>query len=123
MRHSLLFMQTRPGISLYHYGWYEQDVWQMAERYGAPEGFARRACERSVDVLERLREAIISTVVLLLKTSRSSLLGGMTTHRIEPVLWYEEWTTEIAICSTMFAVTKTTCAPMGGGRRARQHAV
>lgn len=92
------FMQTRPGIPLYHYGWYEQDVFrQMAERYGAPEGFVDELAERSVDVLERLRDAIIFPLSFYSLKDIAQFLGFRWRHDdasgLNSVLWYEEWLT------------------------------
>ena len=92
------FMESRPGIPVYHYGWYEQDVFRlMAERYGAPAGFIDDLAERSVDVLERLREAIIFPLSFYSLKDIAQFLGFRWRHDdasgLNSVLWYEEWLT------------------------------
>jgi uncharacterized protein len=92
------FIQARPGIPVYHYGWFEQDVFRlMANRYGAPEGFVDDLAERSVDVLERLREAIIFPLSFYSLKDIAQFLGFRWRHDdasgLNSVLWYEEWLT------------------------------
>lgn len=90
------FMESRPGIPVYHYGWYEQDVFRlMAERHGAPEGFVDDLAERSVDVLERLREAVIFPLSFYSLKDIAQFLGFRWRHDdasgLNSVLWYEDW--------------------------------
>lgn len=90
------FMESRPGIPVYHYGWYEQDVFRlMAQRHGAPEGFIDDLAERSVDVLERLREAVIFPLPFYSLKDIAQYLGFRWRHDdasgLNSVLWYEEW--------------------------------
>jgi uncharacterized protein len=90
------FMQSRPGLPVYHYGWYEQDVFRlMAERHGAPEGFVNDLAERSVDLLERLREAIIFPLSFYSLKDIAQYLGFRWRHDdasgLNSVLWYEDW--------------------------------
>jgi len=90
------FMESRPGIPVYHYGWYEQDVFRlMAERHGAPEGFVDDLAERSVDVLERIREAVIFPLSFYSLKDIAQFLGFRWRHDdasgLNSVLWYEEW--------------------------------
>lgn len=94
----VIFMQSRPGIPVYHYGWYEQDVFRlMAARYGAPEGFLDDLAERSVDVLERIREAVIFPLSFYSLKDIAQFLGFRWRHDdasgLNSVLWYEEWLT------------------------------
>jgi uncharacterized protein len=69
----------------------------MAERYGAPEGFVDELAERSVDVLERLREAIIFPLSFYSLKDIAQFLGFRWRHDdasgLNSVLWYEEWLT------------------------------
>ncbi len=90
------FMESRPGIPVYHYGWYEQDVFRlMAQRHGAPEGFVDDLAERSVDVLERLREAVIFPLSFYSLKDIAQFLGFRWRHDdasgLNSVLWYEDW--------------------------------
>lgn len=90
------FMESRPGIPVYHYGWYEQDVFRlMAERYGAPDGFVDDLAARSVDVLERLREAVIFPLSFYALKDIAQHLGFRWRHKdasgLNSVLWYEDW--------------------------------
>ncbi len=92
------FMETRPGLPVYHYGWYEQDVFRlMATRYGAPIGFIEDLAERSVDLLERLREAIIFPLSFYSLKDIAQFLDFHWRHSdasgLNSVLWYEEWLT------------------------------
>ena len=92
------FMQSRPGLPVYHYGWYEQDVFRlMAERHGAPEGFAEDLASRSVDLLERLREAVIFPLSFYSLKDIAQYLGFRWRHDdasgLNSVLWYEDWLT------------------------------
>jgi len=90
------FMQNNPGTPIYHYGWYEQEVFKvMTERYGAPEGFLDDMAERSIDLLIRLREAIIFPLSFYSLKDIAQYLGFRWRHDdasgLNSVLWYEEF--------------------------------
>lgn len=90
------FMQGFPGVPIYHYGWYEIDVFRlMVERYGAPEGFLEDIEARSIDLLVRLRESVIFPLSFYSLKDIAQYLGFRWRHEdasgLNSVLWFEEW--------------------------------
>lgn len=90
------FVMNNPGVPIYHYGWYEQEVFKtMTERYGAPEGFLEDVADRSVDLLVRLRESVIFPLSFYSLKDIAQYLGFRWRHDdasgLNSVLWYEEF--------------------------------
>ena len=90
------FVQGFPGVPIYHYGWYEIDVFRtMTEKYGAPDGFLSDVEERSIDLLIRLRESVIFPLSFYSLKDIAQYLGFRWRHDdasgLNSILWYEEW--------------------------------
>lgn len=90
------FMRGFPGVPIYHYGWYEIDVFRlMTARYGAPEGFMEDIEARSIDLLVRLRDTVIFPLSFYSLKDIAQFLGFRWRHDdasgLNSILWYEEW--------------------------------
>ena len=92
----LLFIDDYPDARLYHYGWYELDVFRrLGEAYGVPDRIARQFEERMVDVLARLRESVIFPLSFYSLKDVAKYLGFAWRHPEasgqNSVVWYQEY--------------------------------
>ncbi len=92
----LLFLKQYQGANLYHYGWYELDVFQhLTEKYGAPNEIQKMFEEQTIDVLIRLREKVIFPTSFYSLKDIAKYLGyrwrSADASGTDSVLWYEEW--------------------------------
>lgn len=92
----LLFIDDYPDARMYHYGWYELDVFRrLGEKYGVPDRIAKQFEERMVDVLPRLRESVIFPLSFYSLKDVAKYLGFAWRHPEasgqNSVLWYQEF--------------------------------
>ena len=95
-RDFVTFLEEYSDANLYHYGWYEVDVFRkLTERYGAPESVKRMFEERMIDLLTRLRGHVIFPMPFYSLKDVAKFLGfdWRTKDASGPdsVLWYEAW--------------------------------
>lgn len=84
------------GVPIYHYGWSEQEIFKvMGERYGTPFEVLAMLEEQGVDLLVRLREAVIFPLSFYSLKDIAQFLGFRWRHEdasgLNSVLWFEEW--------------------------------
>ena len=90
------FLDGFEGANLYHYGWYEQDVFRrMTEEYGAPPAVVQMFNERMIDVLTRMREKVIFPTPFYSLKDIAKYLGFRwrisDASGLDSILWYHEW--------------------------------
>lgn len=90
------FLEKYHHAHIYHYGWYEYDVFmKLAERYGAPDKVRRMFEEQMIDVLTRLRNTIIFPMPFYSLKDLAKYLGFAWRIKDasgpDSVLWYEQW--------------------------------
>ncbi len=90
------FAKDYVGVPIYHYGWAEIDVFRsLAKKYGTSPEVIADFEERSVDLLLRLREAVIFPLSFYSLKDIAQHLGFRWRHEdasgLNSVLWYEEW--------------------------------
>jgi len=84
------------GVPIYHYGWSEQEMFKvLGERYGTEKEVLAMLEEQGVDLLVRLREAVIFPLSFYSLKDLAQYLGFRWRHDdasgLNSVLWYEEW--------------------------------
>ncbi|MBP9827709.1 TM0106 family RecB-like putative nuclease [Patescibacteria group bacterium] len=84
------------GTPMYHYGWYEQDVFRvMAERHGAPEVVRSMLVEQGIDLLTIIRDSVILPLSFYSLKDIAKYAGFSWRHDdasgLNSVLWYEEF--------------------------------
>ncbi|MFH1712274.1 MAG: TM0106 family RecB-like putative nuclease [Patescibacteria group bacterium] len=92
------FLKDYSQSNIYHYGWYEVDVFRkLVGKYGAPEEVRRQFEENMIDLLTRMREKIIFPMPFYSLKDIAKFLGFKWSRDdasgAESVLWYEEWLT------------------------------
>jgi len=90
------FLKGYSGANIYHYGWYEFDVFKkLVERYGAPEEVKRMFENQMIDILTRLRGHVIFPMPFYSLKDVAKHIGfnWRTKNASGPdsVLWYEAW--------------------------------
>ncbi len=90
------FVAEYQGAFIYHYGWYEQDVFRkMAEKYGIQQVVQQMFDEKMIDVLTRMREKVIfPTPFYSLKDIAKSLgfrWRSSDASGLDSILWYNDW--------------------------------
>ena len=90
------FLAENAKANLYHYGWYEVDVFRkLTETYGAPENVKQQFTARMIDVLTFMRgKVIFPTPFYSLKDIAKHLGFDWRTKEasgLDSILWYEEW--------------------------------
>ncbi|MBI5369738.1 TM0106 family RecB-like putative nuclease [Candidatus Uhrbacteria bacterium] len=90
------FIERHTDAPIYHYGWFEKEVvWRFMSRYGISAA-AKEALERNlIDVLERLRPAVILPLSFYSLKDIAAYLGfhwrADDASGANSVLWFEEW--------------------------------
>jgi predicted RecB family nuclease len=84
------------GVPIYHYGWSEQEMFRvLGERYGTEKEVLQMLEEQGVDLLVRLREAVIFPLSFYSLKDIAQYLGFRWRHDdasgLNSVLWFEEW--------------------------------
>ena len=90
------FLEEYSGANIYHYGWYEVDVFRkLVQRYGAPESVKTMFEEQMIDLLGRLRGHVIFPMPFYSLKDVAKFIGfkWRTKDASGPdsVIWYEEW--------------------------------
>lgn len=90
------FLKDYEGANIYHYGWYEQDVFRRkTEMYGAPPEIVRMFEENMIDVLGHMREKVIFPTPFYSLKDVAKHLGFKWRHPeasgLNSVLWFHEW--------------------------------
>jgi predicted RecB family nuclease len=90
------FIRGYIGVPIYHYGWSEQEIFKvMGERYGTEPEVIQMLEEQGVDLLVRLREAVIFPLSFYSLKDIAQYLGFRWRHEdasgLNSVLWFEEW--------------------------------
>lgn len=90
------FLKEYAGATIYHYGWYEIDVFRrLSERYGAPDEVKRMFEEQMIDVLTRMREKVIFPTPFYSLKDIAKHLGfkwrSDDASGVNSVLWYQDW--------------------------------
>lgn len=92
----LHFLQAYQDSYLYHYGWYERDVFtKLTQKYGAPDWATGFFETRMVDVLTSLREAVIFPIPFYSLKDIAKFLGFKwrisDASGLDSVIWYHAW--------------------------------
>ncbi|MBU1126521.1 MAG: TM0106 family RecB-like putative nuclease [Patescibacteria group bacterium] len=90
------FITHYPTANMYHYGWYEVDVFRrLTERYGAPEEAKRIIENQMLDLLSFMRQKVIFPMSFYSLKDIAKYLGFKwrmnEASGLDSVLWYEEW--------------------------------
>lgn len=90
------FMKNYPGVPIYHYGWSEQATFKdLGEKYGTPLETLTMLEEQGVDLLIRLREAVVFPLSFYSLKDIAQFLGFKWRHDdasgLNSVLWFNEW--------------------------------
>jgi len=90
------FLTQYAGANIYHYGWYEVDVFRkLVARYGAPSEVERMFEDKMIDVLTRLRGHVIFPMPFYSLKDVAKHLGFSwrvkNASGPDSVLWYEAW--------------------------------
>jgi predicted RecB family nuclease len=93
------FVENYPTANLYHYGWYEVDVFRrLVEKYGASDAAQEMFAERMIDLLRYLRGSVIfPSPFYSLKDIAKHLGFAWRIHDasgLDSVLWYHKWLDE-----------------------------
>jgi predicted RecB family nuclease len=93
------FVEQYPTANLYHYGWYEVDVFRrLVEKYGVTDGAQEMFTERMIDLLRYLRGSVIfPSPFYSLKDIAKHLGFKWRIHDasgLDSVLWYHKWLDE-----------------------------
>jgi uncharacterized protein len=90
------FLEHRAHKTIYHYGWYEVDVFRrLAEQWGAPEAVKVQFEERMVDVIEKMRNHVIFPLPFYSLKDIAQNLGfewrADDASGLNSILWYEKF--------------------------------
>lgn len=90
------FIKDYISYPIYHYGWFEQDVFRnLGEKYGTEPGVLMMLAEQGVDLLARLRETVIFPLSFYSLKDIAQYLGFRWRHDdasgINSILWYDNW--------------------------------
>lgn len=93
------FISQFPEANIYHYGWYEFDVFRrLTERYGAPPEVKNMFEHQMIDVLTYMREKVIFPTPFYSLKDIAKYIGFKWRHSeasgLNSVLWYNEWLEE-----------------------------
>ena len=89
-------MQQYPNANIYHYGWYEVDVFRkMTEKYGAPPEVIQMFENQLIDLLTHMRNHIIFPSPFYSLKDIAKYLGFAWRIKdasgIDSIVWYEQW--------------------------------
>ncbi len=90
------FLKPYTQQNMYHYGWYEVDVFRkLVERYGAPPEVQVMFEERMIDLLVAMREKVIFPTSFYSLKDIAKYLGFewrlKDASGLDSILWYQEW--------------------------------
>lgn len=90
------FLEDYEGANIYHYGWYEEEVFRrMGEKYGVSDKVKNMFEENMIDVLMRMRERVIFPMSFYSLKDLAKYIGFKWTREDASgpasVLWYEDW--------------------------------
>lgn len=90
------FIANYPDANMYHYGWYEVDVFRrLLEQYGAPDAARKIIEEQMIDLLSAMRQKVIFPMSFYSLKDLAKYLGFKWRKEdasgLDSVLWYEEW--------------------------------
>lgn len=90
------FLEKYPDSNIYHYGWYEVDVFRkMTEKYGAPEIVKNIFEHQMINVLDYMRDKLIFPISFYSLKDIAKHIGFKwrieDASGLDSVLWYEEW--------------------------------
>ncbi len=90
------FISKYPTANIYHYGWYEVDVFRrLIEKYGAPEEAIKMINNQMIDLLSAMRSKVIFPMSFYSLKDIAKFLGFKwrinDASGLDSVLWYEEW--------------------------------
>lgn len=90
------FIRGYIGTPIYHYGWSEQEVFRsLGEKYGTDKEVLAMLEEQSIDILVRLREAVVFPLSFYSLKDIAQYIGFKWRHDdasgLNSVLWFEEW--------------------------------
>jgi predicted RecB family nuclease len=90
------FLKPYISANLYHYGWYEEEVFRrMGEKYGVPDDVKKMFEENMIDVLVRMREKVIFPMSFYSLKDVAKFMGFSWRHPeasgLNSVLWYDKW--------------------------------
>lgn len=93
------FLKQYPDANIYHYGWYEEEVFRrMGEKHGVPDEIKKQFEEKMIDVLVRMREKVIFPMSFYSLKDVAKYLGFSWRHEeasgLNSVLWYDKWITD-----------------------------
>ncbi|MFH1611346.1 MAG: TM0106 family RecB-like putative nuclease, partial [Patescibacteria group bacterium] len=90
------FLQKYPQAKIYHYGWYETDVFKkFIVRFGCSDEIEERLVYKAVDVLPVLREAVIFPLPFYSLKDIAKYLGfswrSADASGLDSVLWFNDY--------------------------------
>lgn len=95
-RDFISFLQKYPTAKVYHYGWYETDVFRRTvEKFGAPATVEEQLTVRGVDILPIFRESVIFPLPFYSLKDIAKHLGfawrTADASGLDSVLWFHDY--------------------------------
>ncbi|MFH1632072.1 MAG: TM0106 family RecB-like putative nuclease [bacterium] len=92
----VMFLEQYEGANIYHYGWYENEVFRkLCERFGASDKVKRMFEENMVDLIVRMREKVIFPTPFYSLKDVAKFLGfawrSEEASGLDSILWYQDW--------------------------------
>jgi uncharacterized protein len=92
----LNFVGEHAEAVIYHYGWFERDVFRrLGQKYGTPIEVSEALEARMIDVLTRMREKVIFPMPFYSLKDVAKFLGfkwrAGDASGLDSILWYEDW--------------------------------
>lgn len=90
------FVQEYAQAPIYHYGWFERDVFRrLGTKYSTPPEISDQIESRMVDVLTQMREKVIFPMPFYSLKDVAKYLGykwrSQDASGADSILWYDEW--------------------------------
>ncbi|MDP2632076.1 MAG: TM0106 family RecB-like putative nuclease [Candidatus Uhrbacteria bacterium] len=90
------FLEQYEGANIYHYGWYESDVFRrLGEKFGVSDSVKRMFDEQMIDLLVRMREKVIFPTPFYSLKDIAKFLGfnwrTAEASGLDSILWYQDW--------------------------------